>query len=159
MRIFPKLFFLGLFLAFLFVVATHAVSKELIQPTRTLQSSEKTPGTLSVFSEPPGLDVFLNHSKIGKTPILSMEVTPGTHILKVKDSETEIYVMPGKTLRLSLFKGTFIEVKEQEKETIQKPEENVAEEKKPAETTEEKEGYQPKYDPAYWPLKPNGPIK
>jgi len=148
MRIIPKLFFLGLFLAFLFVAATHAVSKELIKPTRTLQSSEKTPGRLSVFSEPPGLDVFLNHSKIGKTPILSMEVTPGAHTLKVKGSETEIYVMPGKSLRLSLFKGTFIEVKEKEKEAIQKPEEDAAE-KKPAEPTEEKAGYQPKYEPSY----------
>ena len=87
-----------------------------------------------------------------------MEVTPGTHHLKVEDAKTEIYVIPGKSLRLSLFKGTFIEVKEKEKETIQKPEEATAE-KKPAEPTEEKTGYQPKYDPAYWPLKPGGPIK
>ena len=85
MRTFSKLIFLGI----LFVAATVAVRGELIQPTRTLQSSEKMPGTLSVFSEPPGLDVFLNQSKIGKTPIQSIEVTPGTHTLKVEDSETE----------------------------------------------------------------------
>jgi hypothetical protein len=59
---------------------------------------------------------------------------------------------------LSLFKGTFIEVKEQKKEAIQKPKTDTAE-KKPAEPTQEKTGYQPKYDPAYWPLKPSGPIK
>lgn len=87
-----------------------------------------------------------------------MEVTPGTHNLKVEDSEAEIYVKPGQTLRLSLFKDTFIEVKEQDKEVIQKPEETVSE-KKPAEPTQGKTGYQPKYDPAYWPLKPGGPIK
>ena len=115
-------------------------------------------GKLSVFSEPPGFDVFLNKSKIGKTPILSVEVTPGIHNLKVENSETEIYLKPGQSLRLSLFKGTFIEVKEQAKETIQKPKEDTVG-KKPVEPTEEKTGYQPKYEPLYWPLKPGGPIK
>ena len=158
MRIIPKLLLIGLFFGLLFVVVTIAVSGDLIQPTRTLQSSEIPPGTLSVFSEPPGLDVYLNHSNIGKTPVQSIEVTPGTHHLKVKDSETEINVLPGKPLRLSLFKGTFIEVKEKEKEAIQKTEEGTKE-KNPAEPAQEKMGYQPKYDPAYWPLKPGGPIK
>jgi hypothetical protein len=158
MRIFPKLLFWGLFPGLLFVVVTLAVSGDLIQPTRTLQSSDKTPGTLSVFSEPPGLDVYLNHSNIGKTPVKSIAVTPGTHHLKVKDSETEIYIMPGKPLRLSLFKGTFIQVKEKEKEATQKTEEGTKE-KNPAEPIQEKTGYQPEYDPAYWPLKPSGPIK
>jgi len=158
MRIFPKLSFLGLFLVFLFVAVTSVISGELIKPTRTLQSSENSPGILSVFSEPPGLDVYLDKLNIGKTPILSMEVTPGTHSLKVEGSETEISVLPGKPLRLSLFKGKFIEVKEQDKEAIQKQKETVSE-KKPVEPTQEKTGYQPKYDPAYWPLKPGGPIK
>jgi PEGA domain len=158
MRIFPKLLFLGLFFGLLFVVVTLAVSGDLIQPTRTLQSSEITPGTLSVFSEPPGLDVFLNQLKIGKTPIVSIEVAPGACSLKVGDSETDINVMPGKPLRLSLFKGNFIEVKKREKEATQKTEEGTKE-KNPAEPAQEKTGYQPKYDPAYWPLKPGGPIK
>jgi len=61
-------------------------------------------------------------------------------------------------LPLSLFKSTFIEVKESKKETIQKPKTDTTG-KKPAEPTQEKTGYQPKYDPAYWPLKPGGPIK
>ena len=157
MRIIPKLFLLGLFLVFGFVAVTSVISGELIKPTRTLQSSEKIPGKISVFSEPPGLDVFLNHSKIGKTPIRSMEVTPGTYSLKVEDAETEIFVMPGKSLRLSLFKGTFIEVKE--KETPQKPEEDAPEKRKTDEPTQEKTGYKPKNDPFYWPLNPSGPIK
>ena len=90
--------------------------------------------------------------------MVSVEVTPGIHNLKVEGSETEISVLPGKPLRISLFKGKFIEVKEQDKEAIQKPVKEVVE-KKPAEPTEEKTGYQPKYDPGYWPLKPSGPIK
>ena len=158
MRIFTKLLLLGLFLVLGFVAVSNVISGELIKPTRTLQSSEKTLGNISVFSEPPGLDVFLDQSNIGKTPVLSMEVTPGTHSLKVKDTETEIYVIPGKPLRLSLFKGNFIEIKEQKKETIQKPKTDTAE-KKPDEPTQDKTGYQPQYDPAYWPLKPSGPIK
>ena len=158
MRIFSKLLFLGIFLSLLFVVVTVAESEELIKPTRTLKSSEKIPGRLSVFSEPHGLDVFLDQSNIGKTPILSMEVEPGTHTLKVEGSETEISVLPGKPLRLSLFKGNFIEIKEQQKETAQKQEKTISE-KKPVEPAEEKTGYEPKYDPAYWPLKPGGPIK
>ena len=158
MKIFPKLLFLCLFPVFLFGTVTFAVGGELIQPTRTLKSAEKLPGELSVFSEPPGLDVFLNQSKIGKTPILFMEVTPGTYSLKVKDAETQIYVIPGKSLRLSLFKDKFVQFKEQQEESIQKPEKETAE-KKPAESAREKKEYQPEYDPGYWPLKPSGPIK
>jgi hypothetical protein len=159
MRIYPNLIFLGVFFVFLFVPATHAAGGELIQPTRTLKSAENLPGELSVFSEPAGLDVFLNHSKIGKSPILSMKVTPGTYSLKVGDAETQILVMPGKPLRLSLFKGTFIELEAKKKETIHKPETETGG-KKPAESArEQQKEYQPQYEPGYWPLKPNGPIK
>jgi hypothetical protein len=156
MRIFLKLFIISLFL--MFVVAAVAVGGELIQPTRTLQSSERSSGNLTVFSEPPGLEVFLDQSNIGKTPIHAVEVTPGPHSLRVKDTENEIHVIPGKPLRLSWFKGTFIKIKEPEKEVIQKPEETVSK-KTPVEPTKEQKGYEPKYDPAYWPLKPGGPIK
>jgi hypothetical protein len=158
MRIYPNLCILVIFYALLFVPAPHAVGGELIQPTRTLKSAEKLPGRLSVFSEPSGLDVFLNHSKIGKTPISFMEVAPGRHSLKVNDTETQIYVTPGKSLRLSLFKGTFIKVEEPERETIQNPDKKISG-TIPAQASQEKRGYQPEYDPAYWPLKPNGPIK
>jgi PEGA domain len=158
MRIHPKLLIPVIFCVFLVVPAPHAAGGELIQPTRTLKSAEKLPGELSVFSEPSGLDVFLNHLKIGKSPILSMKVTPGTYSLKVGDSKTRIDVLPGKSLRLSLFKGAFITLKAKEKESIQKPETETAE-KKPAESAQKQKEYQPQYDPGYWPLKPNGPIK
>jgi hypothetical protein len=157
MRIFPKLISLGVFLVFLFVAVPFSVSGELIEPTRTLESLQNKIGNISVFSEPPGLDVFLNNSKIGKTPIISMEVEAGTHILKIEDSEKEIYVVSGKSLQLSLYKGTFIEI--QEKETPQKQEETATKKQKVAEPAEKKTGYEPKYEPLYWPLKPSGPIK
>jgi PEGA domain len=158
MRIYLNPIILGIICLFLIVPATHVAGGELIQPTRTLKSTEKLPGELSVFSEPSGLDVFLDHSKIGKSPILTMKVTPGTYSLRVGDTETQIDVMPGKPLRLSLFKGTFIKLKEQEKQSIQKPKTEAAE-KKSAEPAREKKGHRPEYDPAYWPMKPNGPIK
>ena len=158
MRIYPNLLTLSLFFIFLFVPTTHGVGEELIQPTRTLKSAEKLPGELSVFSEPSGLDVFLNHAKIGKSPILSMKVTPGTYSLRVGDSETKIDVMPGKPLKLSLFKGTFITLRTKEKATVQKQKRETAEQK-PSESVREQKGYQPTYDPEYWPMKPNGPIK
>ena len=158
MRIYSNLLFLGVFFIFLLVPTIHVDGGELIQPTRALKSTEKLPGELSVFSEPSGLDVFLDHSKIGKSPISSMKVTPGTYSLKVGDSETKINVMPGKPLKLSLFKGTFITLKTKEKATVQKKKQETAE-KKPTKSAREQKGYQPEYDPAYWPMKPNGPIK
>ena len=158
MKIFYRHIFLCICLIFLSSMVTLAESGELIQPTRTLQSPEKMTGKISVFSEPPGLDVFLNHSKIGKTPVIAMEVKAGTYSLEVQKAKTQIYVMPGKSIRLSLFKNTFINVKEPKKEKIQKPAESTSG-KNPVESKEEKTGYQPQYDPNYWPLKPNGPIK
>ena len=159
MRIFPKLIFLSVFLVFMLVAVTFSISGELIEPTRTIQSSEKAIGRISVFSEPPGLDVFLNNSKIGKTPIVSMDVEPGTHSLKVKDSKKEINVMPGKSLQLSLYKGDFIEIQEKEREKPQKSEKTATEKRDTAEPTEKKTGYEPTYEPHYWPMNPSGPIK
>ena len=158
MKIFYRHILLCICLIFLSSMVTLAESGELIQPTRTLQSPEKMTGKISVFSEPPGLDVFLNHSKIGKTPVIAMEVKVGTYSLEVHNAKTQIYVMPGKSIRLSLFKSQFIIVKEPKIEKIQTPKEGTLG-KKLAEPKEAEKGYQPKYDPEYWPLKPNGPIK
>ena len=73
------------------IIKSIEIIGDLIQPTRTLQSSEKSPGSLSVFSDPSGLDVFLDKSNIGKTSIHAVEVTPSTNNLRVKDSENEIH--------------------------------------------------------------------
>ena len=148
----------GLLLIPLFVSFSQAAEKELVEPTRTLQASGEKLGKLSVFSEPPELEVLLNQSIIGKTPVISMSVAPGIHTLKIGASETEIYITPDKTLQLSLFKGIFIEIKEQVEKKIQKPQEDITK-KKGAKSIQEEKGYAPKYDPAYWPLNPGGPIK
>ena len=111
---------LVLLLSFLFLVAPVCLGGELIAPTRTLRGAKEPPGRVSVFSEPVGLDAFLDGSKIGKTPVWLKSVEPGLHVLKVKDSETEIHVLPGKTLQVTLFKGSFIKTVK-EKEKVDKP--------------------------------------
>jgi len=162
MRIFPILILCFVFPVFLLVVVTFSISGELIEPTRTLESSEKTSGKISVFSEPPGLNVYLDGSKIGKTPIFSKEVTSGVHILRIKDTEKVITILSGKSLRLSLFKDSLIEIPEKKVEAPTQPklEEKMAtQKKKPDKPTREKTEYEPKYDPLYWPLNPTGPIR
>ena len=138
------------------------VFAELIEPSRTLDGQQKPMGRLSVFSEPPDLDVYLDDTKIGKTPVISKEVTSGVHILRIKDTEKEITILSGKSLQLSLFKDSLIEIPEKKTEPPTQPklEEKMAtEEKKPDEPTKEKTKNEPKYDPPYWPLNPNGPIR
>jgi len=82
------------------------MAAELITPTRTLDSEKGLMEKLSVFSEPPGLDVTLDGTEIGKTPIISREVEPGAHIIRIQDSETKIFVKPGKAHQYSWFKGS-----------------------------------------------------
>ena len=138
------------------------VFAELIEPSRTLDGQQKPMGRLSVFSEPPDLDVYLDDTKIGKTPVISKEVTSGVHILRIKDTEKEITILSGKSLQLSLFKDSLIEIPEKKTEPPTQPkleEKMASEEKKPDEPTREKTEDELKYDPPYWPLNPTGPIR
>ena len=129
----------------------------LIEPTRTLEPGGEKTGNLSVYSEPPGLDVSLDGEKIGKTPIQLKAVKAGYHVLRVRDVESEIYIRSGKNLRLSLYKGSLIEIHRDSKEARppQKPD-GVKDPKKsksqPPNTRREN------LHPNYWPLNPGGPI-
>jgi hypothetical protein len=145
-------------LVFLFFATPFCLGGELIEPTRTPLSAERNSGRISVVSEPPGLDVFLDNSKIGQTPISSVEVNAGIHKLRVQDSETEIFIKPGRSLQLSLYKGSFIEIpkKEEEGEALKKAEEGKR--TKGVKTVEPYEENK-EYDPLYWPLNPRGPIR
>ena len=106
---------------FLCLAPLSGSGDELIPPTRTLQEPEKTWGGLTVFSEPPQLDVYLDEKKVGQTPVSLKHVQAGFHKLRVEHSETDIYLEPGGTVQLSLYKGSFInlpkEKEEGEKET------------------------------------------
>ena len=97
------------------------VFAELIGPSRTPDEKQRPMGRLSVFSEPPDLDVYLDDFKIGKTPVILKEVTSGIHILRVKDTEKEITILSGKFLQLSLFKDSLIEIPEKKAEAPAQP--------------------------------------
>lgn len=128
---------------------------ELIAPTRTLNNSNEKTGKLSVFSEPPQLEVILDGNQIGKTPVVLDAVKSGIHVLRIKESETQINIKPDKH-KLSWYKGAFIEIPPQSEEALLPPRTKEAETaaQKKAPSTENKE----EYLPLYWPLNPRGPI-
>jgi hypothetical protein len=108
----------------LLLIADLSAASDLIEPSRTLKTAANEPANLDVLSEPPNLDVTLDDTFIGKTPIFLPDVKPGTYQLRVRDSETTIYVEPGSTLRISLFKGEFINIPVKKPEpVVQQPSE------------------------------------
>ena len=158
MKIKLNLMIFFVFVTVFLMIQSLSVFAELIGPSRTLEGQQTPLGRLSVFSEPPELDVLLDSVGIGKTPVISKEVTSGVHILQIKDSEKEITILPGKSLQLSLFKESLIEIPEKKAEapTQAKSEEKMAiEEKK----TDDYNRGMKQYDPFYWPMNPSGPIK
>lgn len=141
------------------VFASFSLSEELIAPTRTLQNLEKKFGYISIFSEPPGLEVFLNNSVIGQTPIFTKKVESGVHELKIKDSELELNLTPGKSLRYSFRNGFFFEIREKEMEGPQIVDVKPPEKRKRTEKIMDKVEKEENDDPFYWPTNPSGPIK
>jgi len=91
---------------------TNLRAEDLIAPTRSLEGPREPLGKLNVASEPPGLEVFLDDSEIGRTPIWRKNVKPGLHKLRVRDLEADVYVEPGRSKTLSFFQDSFIEVPE-----------------------------------------------
>ena len=95
---------------------TFSFGAELIEPTRTLQEPGKSWGGLTVFSEPPQLEVYLDGERVGRTPLWLREVETGPHTLKIASAETSVHVEKGKRVKIGLFKGTLVTGSEQEKE-------------------------------------------
>jgi hypothetical protein len=93
----------------------------LIAPTRSLKATAEDPGQLTVFSEPPGLNIKLDGKFVGQTPMRIKAVDPGTHQLQVGESVTDIYLEPGQPFHISLFKNKFIQFQVAKKKH-QKPE-------------------------------------
>ncbi|MGH7252951.1 MAG: PEGA domain-containing protein [Nitrospiraceae bacterium] len=104
-------------------------AEELIPPTRTLEGRVELPGSLTVVSEPPDLDVSLDGSSIGRTPVWFKEVKPGPHTVRIGQEKTEVHVQPGKKMALSFFKDSFIDITKEEA-VVEAP---VPEVKKPGE--------------------------
>jgi hypothetical protein len=143
---------------FLFLLMTHiCLASDLIEPTRTLSSPAEHRERLSVFSEPPGLDVYMDGASIGKTPVVDLKVAPGRHVVRLKDVETEINAEPGKSITLSWFKGVFITVPAKEQEARVQPREEKKETPK-IKISEQSDDKKEDLQPLYWPLKPGGPI-
>lgn len=124
MRTFLKSVSLSALLLLFIGVPNSFGGEDLIAPTRSLEGHREALGRLTVVSEPPNLEVFWDGSEIGQTPVWLKEVKAGHHKLRVSNSETDVYVQPGKPLMFSYFKGSFIvvpEEKEAAKEATPKP--------------------------------------
>ena len=146
------------FVSVLFIMQPLSVFAELIEPSRTLESQQKPMGRLSVFSEPPGLDVLLDGINIGKTPVISKEVASGSYVLRVKETEKGITILPETSLRISYYKDSLIEIHEKKIKAPIPPEpkeQRKLPEKKPEDSKKDKK----QHDPFYWPTNPKGPIR
>ena len=114
-----KMYKLALFLTGFFTIIVlnfSALQAGLIEPTRSLKATAENPGQLTVFSEPPGLNIKLDGKFVGQTPMRINAVDPGTHQLQVGESVTDIYLAPGQPFHISLFKNKFIQFQVAKKE-------------------------------------------
>jgi hypothetical protein len=131
---------------------------ELIEPTRTLQEAGERWGKVVVFSEPPELDVSLDGSGVGQTPLWLERVKEGAHSLQVKGLGKEIYVKEGRTLKVGLFKGRFITVLEAERKEAKEAAPEKKEHAAKAKTGESPEK-QKEADLSRWEKFVNGSLK
>ena len=123
MRTYFKLTASAVFLLVSLLVYASPTIGELIEPTQTLEGKqEPTTGRLTILSEPPGQKITLDGKDLGKTPRFLVEIEAGLYTLRVTDSKTDIYVKPGKTLKVSLFKDEFVFIQVKEKEAEAQPE-------------------------------------
>ena len=163
MSAFAKSCFFSIMLIVL-VSTLFSAADELIEPTRKLEDPQKAIGYLSVYSDPPGLTVFLDKKKIGKTPIFSKEVKSGLHQLRVEDAKRQVRIPSGESIEFSMHKGLLIE-REKKKEEPTAPEEmpssinQKSQEVQTRKTKPEDKGDKQKLHPDYWPLDPSGPIR
>ena len=119
---------IALFFSILLSTLSVCSGGELIEPTRTLQEAGKTWGGLTIFSEPPQLDVYLDGEKVGQTPLWLRKVETGLHRIKIGPAETSVRIEKDKKLKLGLLKGSFVISSEPAKETpkVSQPSEQQA---------------------------------
>jgi hypothetical protein len=156
MEAFQKLrkFLIGGFL--LILINNLGFASDLIEPTQTLSSRDSKVGNLSVFSEPPGLEVRMDGTVIGKTPVEVKAVESEVHVIQVKGSEIDIYVRPGESVKLSWFKGSFIKIPVEVEEARQQ--QNGEKKEVPPKEKSEQSAKKVDLQPLYWPLDPKGHI-
>jgi hypothetical protein len=91
---------------------------ELIEPTRELGGIEKEWGGLTLFSEPPQMDVYIDGKKLGRTPLWLHKVAATNHVLQIGGVETRIQIKKGKTSRIGLFKGSLVKLPERNQRSV-----------------------------------------
>lgn len=146
-------------LAFLMCLSgSLCLASGLIAPTRTLEGRAEGLASLTVFSEPPKLQVFLDGKKVGETPLWLTEVKAGWHTVKIKSKSTRVYLDPRKTLKVGLFRGAFITFPEKKKEQEKPPSVQQQTAIAPPETTKASEA-QRKEKLTRWELFVNGSLR
>jgi hypothetical protein len=154
-----KAFCIILALAALGTLFAAGLPAQLIEPTRAHPDGQSAAARLSVFSEPPGMEVRVDGQPLGKTPVFSARLPPGPHVLRVALSETEIHLASGTHAAFSWFKDAFVEIPE----TSTRPAAIAPGPQPPPAKPEADEppGDRPQApeSPYYWPLNPRGPIR
>ena len=107
----------ALFFCILILTLSVCSGGELIEPTRTLQEAGKTWGGLTIFSEPPQLEIYLDGEKVGQTPLWLRKVETGLHTIKIGPAETRVRIEKDKKLKVGFLKGSFVTSSEPAKET------------------------------------------
>ena len=118
----------GFFLCVLVLTLSVCFAGDPIEPTRTLQEAGKTWGGLTIFSEPPQLDVYLDGEKVGQTPLWLRKVETGLHTIKIGHAQTSVRIETDKRLKVGLLNGSFVISSEPAKETprVSQPSEQQA---------------------------------
>ncbi len=131
---------------------------QLIEPTRDLDGVVEKRGWLRALSEPPGMDVRVDGLLVGETPIFSVGLSSGAHVLRIQEAELDICLKAGKTTTVSWFKGHFIEIPEKVPPPSAMPQSPQAPPTKPAAGAGPDQRPKAANDPFYWPFNPRGPI-
>jgi len=130
---------------------------DLIGPSRTLDGQSQPKSQLSVFSEPPEIEAILDGASVSATPVINMQLEPGTHKLQVENSKLEFYIAPGQSLRLSYFKGKFINLPD-DRQSDEKSAELPANQRPATRSTKMPSQESDEFHPNYWPFNPSGQI-
>ena len=107
---------MALFSAIMLLAITYCFGAELIEATRTPTEPGKAWGGLTIFSEPPQIEIYLDGEKVGLTPLWMREVETGPHTIKIGHAQTTVRVDKDQRLKVGLFKGSFVISSESQKE-------------------------------------------
>jgi hypothetical protein len=151
--------FIGVFISLAVLLLGMGISggDELLEPTRNLGGPEKQWGGLTLFSEPPQMDVYMDGQKIGRTPLWLRQVEAKNHDLKIGEIETNVQVKKGKTVRIGLFKQSLVKFTEVEQLAAPSETTKKSESQRPSRKDQSKK--QKKEDLSLWERYINGSIK